>query len=167
VFIRVHLWLKRFLLQFKELDREGGIMSEVSNDREYRRRALAKIHIAKKELGLSDADYRDVVRSAVPGKESAADLTDDELRMLLDRLAELGWRPRLPRVVERPMPPMVWQARELWLRLHRQGKVHHPSWAALGRFAKRMTGVADLRRLSVKQATVVIEALKQWLERVE
>ena len=29
-----------------------------------------------------------------------------------------------------------------------------------------MTGVGDLRRLSVKQATRVIEALKQWLERV-
>jgi phage gp16-like protein len=142
-------------------------MADVSNDREYRRRALAKIHIAKKELGLSEEDYRDLVRSAVPGKESAADLTDTELRQLLDRLAELGWRPRLPRVTERPLPPMVWKARELWLQLHRLGKVRNPSWASLGRFAKRMTGVGDLRRLSVRQATVVIEALKQWLDRVE
>lgn len=141
-------------------------MPDRSNDREYRRRALAKIHIAKKELGLSDDIYHDLVRSTVPGKESAADLTDGELRMVLDRLAELGWRPRLPRDSERPLPPMVWKARELWLQLHRVGAVHNPSWAALGRFAKRMTGVGDLRRLSVKQATRVIEALKQWLERV-
>lgn len=140
-------------------------MSEVSNDREYRRRALAKIHIAKKELGLSDEDYRELVRSAVPGKESAADLTDGELRQLLDRLAQLGWRARLPRVAERPLPPMVWKARELWLQLYRAGKVQNPSWASLGRFAKRMTGVGDLRSLDVKQATVVIEALKRWLER--
>ena len=63
-------------------------MPDRSNDHEYRRRALAKIHIAKKELGLSDDIYHDLVRSTVPGKESAADLTDGELRMVLDRLGE-------------------------------------------------------------------------------
>jgi hypothetical protein len=60
---------------------------------------------------------------------------------------------------------MVWKARELWLQLYRAGKVQNPSWASLGRFAKRMTGVGDLRSLDVKQATVIIEALKRWLER--
>lgn len=140
-------------------------MPDSVNDREYRRRALAKIHIAKKELGLSDEDYREVVRSAVPGKDSAGDLTDGELRLLLERLAGLGWRPRLPRISERPLPPMVWKARELWLELYRREAVRSSSWAALGRFAKRMTGVGDLRRLTVRQATVVIEALKQWLDR--
>jgi hypothetical protein len=49
--------------------------------------------------------------------------------------------------------------------LYRAGKVQNPSWASLGRFAKRMTGVGDLRSLDVKQATVIIEALKRWLER--
>jgi phage gp16-like protein len=142
-------------------------MPNVANDREYRRRALAKIHIAKQELGLSDEAYRKLVRSTVPGKGSAADLTDGELGRLLDRLRELGWRARLPRSDERPLPPMVWKARGLWLRLHGLGAVRNPSWTALGRFVKRMTGVGDLRRLSVKQATVVIEALKGWLERVE
>lgn len=140
-------------------------MPDRSNDREYRRRALAKIHIAKKELGLSDDIYHDLLSATVPGKESAADLTDSELRMVLDRLAQLGWRPRLPRSIERPLPPMVWKARKLWLQLHRLGAVDNPSWTALGRFAKRMTGAGDLRRLSVKQATVIIEALKRWLER--
>jgi phage gp16-like protein len=141
-------------------------MPDVANDREYRRRALAKIHIAKKELGLSDEEYRDLVRATVPGKESAADLTDGELQRLLERLRQLGWRPRLPRTAQRPLPPMVWKARGIWLQLHELGAVRNPSWAALARFVKRMTGVGDLRQLSVKQGTVVIEALKGWLERV-
>ncbi len=134
-------------------------------DEEYRRRSLAKIHIAKKELGLSDAEYRELVRSVAPGRESAGELGENELHLLLDRLHALGWRPRRRRETARPLPPMVWKARNLWLELHRQGIVRNASWSALGRFAKRMTGVGDLRRLDVHQASVVIEALKKWLAR--
>lgn len=132
---------------------------------EYRRKCLAKIHIAKKELGLSDEDYRSLINATVPGRESAADLDDEQLQMLLDRLYALGWRPRLPRNRERPLPPMVWKARKLWLQLYELGAIQNPQWTALARFAKRMTGIGDLRRLNVKQAVIVIEALKRWLER--
>jgi hypothetical protein len=61
----------------------------------------------------------------------------------------------------------VWKARKLWLQLYEQGAVRSPQWTALARFAKRMTGVGDLRRLTGRQAAIVIEALKQWLEREE
>jgi phage gp16-like protein len=101
----------------------------MTNDQEYRRRALAKIHIAKKELGLSDAEYRYLIDTLVPGKVSAADLSDAELQ------------------------------------LHAAGAVKNPRWTALARFVKRMTGVGDLRKLTSKQAAVVVEALKKWLER--
>jgi hypothetical protein len=30
-----------------------------------------------------------------------------------------------------------------------------------------MTGIQDLRRLDTRQATVIIEALKSWLQRAE
>lgn len=132
---------------------------------EYRRKCLAKIHIAKKELGLSDEGYRSLIDTTVPGKISAADLDDRQLQLLLDRLQTLGWRPRLPRASERPLPATVWKARQLWLELYESGAVHSSQWTALARFAKRMTGVGDLRRLTGKHATIVIEALKQWLER--
>jgi phage gp16-like protein len=132
---------------------------------EYRRKCLAKIHIAKKELGLSDEEYRDLISATVTGKESAADLDDLQLQLLLDRLQALGWRPRLPRASERPLPATVWKARKLWLQLYELGAVHNPQWTALARFAKRMTGVGDLRRLTGKHGAIVIEALKRWLER--
>ncbi|APG28148.1 hypothetical protein A7E78_10010 [Syntrophotalea acetylenivorans] len=132
---------------------------------EYRRKCLAKIHIAKKELGLSEEDYRSLIEATVPGKNSAADLDDGQLQQLLDRFYTLGWRPRLPRNRERPLPATVWKARKLWLQLYELGAVQNPQWTALARFAKRMTGVGDLRRLTGKHAAIVIEALKQWLER--
>ncbi len=134
---------------------------------DYRRRCLAKIHIAKKELGLSDEEYRALIDSTIAGRTSAADLDEAELRHLLDRLQALGWRPRLPRSGDRPLPATVWKARGLWLRLHQLGAVRDPRWTALARFAKRMTGIADLRQLNGQQATIVIEALKGWLERTE
>lgn len=132
---------------------------------EYRRKCLAKIHIAKKELGLSDEDYRDLINATVAGKNSAADLDERQLQLLLDRLQTLGWRPRLVRASERPLPATVWKARKLWLQLYDLGAVRNPQWTALARFAKRMTGVGDLRRLTGKHAAIVIEALKRWLER--
>ncbi len=132
---------------------------------EYRRKCLAKIHIAKKELGLSDGEYRDLIADTVSGKGSAADLDDRQLQQLLDRLHALGWRPRLPRSAERPLPATVWKARHLWLQLYERGVVHSSQWTALARFAKRMTGIGDLRHLTGKQGAIVIEALKRWLER--
>jgi len=136
-------------------------------DGSYRRKALAKIHIAKKELKLSDDAYRDVIGSVVPGRDSAADLTDHQLHELLNRLHELGWRPGLRRRETRPSPPMVWKAHGLWLELHEMGSVRNPGWTALARFCKRMTGVQDLRQLDGHQGTVVIEALKSWLHRAQ
>ncbi len=134
---------------------------------DYRRRCLAKIHIAKKELGLTDEEYRDLITSTIPGRASAADLEEAELRQVLDRLQALGWRPRLPRSGDRPLPATVWKARSLWLRLYELGEVRNPRWTALARFAKRMTGITDLRQLNGRQAAIVIEALKGWLERTE
>jgi len=92
-------------------------------------------------------------------------LTDHQLHELLNRLHEIGWRPRLRRRESRPLPPVVWKARGLWLELHEMGVVKNPGWTALARFCKRMTGVQDLRHLDGHQGTVVIEALKSWLHR--
>ncbi|NLC71346.1 MAG: regulatory protein GemA [Desulfuromonadaceae bacterium] len=136
-------------------------------DKSYRQKALAKIHIARKELGLSDIEYRDLIDSVAPGKESAADLSEEQLHLLVNRFYQLGWRPRVRRTENGPLPPMVWKARHLWLDLYALGAVHHPGWSSLARFSKRMTGVEDLRRLDVHQATIVIEALKDWLERTK
>lgn len=46
------------------------------------RKKLALIHIVKKELGLSDEEYRGILRQQA-GVESARDLTDDSFRLLM------------------------------------------------------------------------------------
>ncbi len=129
---------------------------------EQRRKQLAMAHIAKNELGLSDEEYRDIIGVVAPGKASCSDLSQRQLSMLLFRFRELGWRPQRQQP-QPPFPPLVWKARSLWLELYNLGEVHHPSWSALGHFAKRVTGVANLRRLDSYEAAAVVEELKRWL----
>ncbi len=56
-----------------------------------RKTLLAKIHIAKSQLGLDDAAYRAVL--ATLGVESAKDLSFQDLEKLLHHFEKLGWHP--------------------------------------------------------------------------
>jgi phage gp16-like protein len=53
---------------------------------------LAKIHIAKKELGLDDDTYRDILHVQFK-KRSSADLSDLQCTRLLQHFEALGWTP--------------------------------------------------------------------------
>lgn len=55
----------------------------------YRTKDLARIHLAKKQLGLDDEAYRDILRQTT-GKTSSADLSPKERFKLLRTLQELG-----------------------------------------------------------------------------
>lgn len=135
---------------------------------------LAKIHIAKKELGLSDETYRDIllVRFKV---DSCIYLNDRQCFVLLNDFKRRGWKPRHGN--SRAAAPkqsralsqdaMARKAWALWLNLHELGIVRDPGESALGAYVKRITGVEALQWLSVAQLTQVIESLKQWLKRAE
>jgi len=57
-----------------------------------RRTLLAKIHIAKKDLGMSDDEYRTVLDVKF-GKGSASKLTMPQLSQLVAHFQTLGWEP--------------------------------------------------------------------------
>ena len=119
---------------------------------------LAKIHIAKKELGLDDSTYRGVLWDRY-GKETAADLTDRQAADLIDLFRQKGWRPISFR--------QAGLIHVLWRRLEDAGALKHPGERSLGGFVEHATGRDDLRKLTVYEASRVIEMLKKWIERVE
>lgn len=121
------------------------------------RNDLAKIHIAKKELGLDDDTYRGVLWARYH-KESAADLSDFQAADLLDLFRQKGWRPAS--FGQRGLIHVLWR------QLEAAGAVQHPDEGALLAFVEHATGKDDLRRLTVREASRVIEMLKKWLERV-
>lgn len=126
---------------------------------------LAKIHIAKKELGLTDDAYRDLLRERF-GKESAAKLTPGQAYRLLEYFKYLGWRPRyqhrLPGVFSRPADPQEGKIVALWIELHKAGVVRDRSDHALQAFVLRMTRINNLKWCSTSEKNRLIEALKDW-----
>ncbi len=128
---------------------------------------LAKIHIAKKELGLTDDEYRDIMRHRF-GKDSAAMLTPGQARRLLSYFRSRGWRPRRQRSLpgmEVPPDPQSRKCLALWITLHKSGAVRHASDRALHAFVRRVTGRDHLRWCTVQEKGEVIEALKAWAKR--
>ena len=55
-----------------------------------RRALLASVHIARKDLGLTDDEYRGALE-AVTGKRSAGDLKIAELVTVCTHFEKLGW----------------------------------------------------------------------------
>ena len=135
------------------------------------RAALAKIHIAKKELRLDEPQYRATL-SRVTGRSSASDLTDRQLNAVLDEMQRLGWTPKPGRREATSTRagglsgPYARKLRALWLAAYNLDLIDDPSDAAIVAFVKRQTGLAHERWMrDVRDAAKVIEALKAMLAR--
>jgi phage gp16-like protein len=133
-----------------------------------RRQELAKIHIGKVALALTDDSYRDLLER-VGGKRSSADLSDQGRRLVLDQMARLGAYQAKPlRHAARYGAAQARMARGLWIELGDIGAIADASDAALDAFVQRQTGgaVSSARFLTDPQrARPVIEALKSWVGR--
>lgn len=140
-----------------------------------RRAMLAKVHLAKKELGLADDVYRPLLER-VTGFTSSSACTDAQLGRVLDEFKRLGWTPRQaganPKKDRAPHPtsraadhPSAKKARALWISLHQLGVVRDPSERALEAFAARQLGVERLQWADQGLTYKLIEALKAMAER--
>ena len=73
---------------YKPAKRKG-----VSLPVEKRRAELAKIHVAKKQLGMDDETYRDMLMSQF-GVESARDLSEHQRKSCILHMQRLGFEPK-------------------------------------------------------------------------
>lgn len=127
-----------------------------------RRAMLAKVHLAKKELGLDEETYRAVLVRKT-GHESAASCSEAQLGGVLDEFKAKGWKPATAGKLKGAKPadhPVAKKARALWISLHQLGEVRDPSERALERFAARQLGVDRLQWADQSQGYRLIEALK-------
>mgnify|MGYP000070300062 CR=1 FL=1 len=146
-----------------------------------RRALLARVHIAKKEMGLSDDVYRASIGLVVEGASSASQLNHHQLGKLLDHFKSRGWQGGVKRKAKPAAAPrskgyrtpsnrpMVRKIYVLWKILHDNGKVtaKRPDG-----YVKRMTktydrpdGLANTEWLDDGEAWAIIEGLKKWIAR--
>lgn len=121
---------------------------------ESRKSLMAKIHIARKDLGLDEDTYRAMMLN-LTGKNSAKDCTDRQLVMVFSALRKRGWkdsRPKGPKV--RPeMQDMLGKLNALRLDTKK-------SWAYVESIAKRLYGVG-ISWLDTGQMRGVITAMSR------
>lgn len=128
-----------------------------------RRALIAKVQIARKEIGLIEDDYRRILVD-VTGHASLTELTEAQLVRVIERFKQRGWKPKVaagkaPKA--RPADhPMAKKARALWISLYQLGAIKNPSEQAFEAFAHRRLGVDRLQWADQAMGYKLIEALK-------
>lgn len=124
--------------------------------------AIAKVHVAKKQLGLDDETYRAVLRR-VSGRDSAAELNEVQLGNVIREFVRLGWTGGADLRTGRTSTGRL--IRALWRDASRE-----KSEASLRSMIRRILTLAedvipDPDMLNVADASKVIEALKSMKRR--
>lgn len=128
-----------------------------------RTQLLKVIHVARRELQLDEATYRQLLKTHCGG-ESLRAMSDAQLARIFAVMKKLGFK-----VTSKEPPAYDKQAaliRALWRELANSGAIRDGSLSALNKFVLRQTDIARLEWLNNQQASQVIEQLKKWLARV-
>jgi hypothetical protein len=118
----------------------------------------AKIHIAKKELGMDDDTYRAFLMLTV-GAQSTRIMGYSALTQVLDALKAKGWKPKPFKKARSKQGRMVFA---IWKDLYRAKIVRQSRPTA---FVRKMTGKDHVDFCSPGDLNDVIEALKAMQSR--
>lgn len=129
-----------------------------------RDRLVKVIHVAKRSLGMGDADYRALL-SGVCGKDSCANATHEELKKILAAFKALGFEVAKPEPVKdmdmggkgHATYNQIKYIKWAWFKVAR-----NKSDEALNKFVFTITGEPGLRMCTTAQASDVVRALHDW-----
>lgn len=127
---------------------------------------VALLHVAKKQLGLTDDDYRAMLSRAA-GVNSAADLSDDGFQLVVFEFERLGFRSTKAKTSFGhrrgfASPAQVAAIRSLWREWRGEDD---PGEAALNAWLTKFHKVSALRFVSADKVTAVLVALKSMVGR--
>lgn len=123
-----------------------------------RQNDLAKIHIARKDLAMDDADYRAVIERITDGRHnSASTLNPVERKALLAEFKRFGWKPKPPADAAATPVPRQSARRMLWRIRKLAGARGEPYIDGL---AKKMFGLSSVRFANDLQLHSILAALE-------
>lgn len=136
-----------------------------------RTKMIAKLHVAKKALALTEESYRDVLRR-VTGRDSAAAMTEPQIEAVLKEFKRLGFKDT-PRRGPTSKHAQIRMVHAVWADICKLGIDADDHAAALRAFCGRQTrtaanpqGVSAPEFLDSVQANRVLEGLKAWRTRL-
>ena len=133
-----------------------------------------RIHVGCRELGL-DSDARRDLQLAATGKASMKDMSEADLKVVLKRLQDSGFKARSGKKKRaKASRPDLRLVHVLWTKLSDAGQLRDPSRKGLNKFIRERFGKAwsnvpadvDMMR-DHKEIDQVIQALKAWGQRVD
>lgn len=130
-----------------------------------RKAIQAKVHIAKKLLGLDEETYRDVLER-VTRQRSTQHLNLHELERVLAEMRRLGWTGETKRKAPSKQAHVrkIWA---LWRQIEQLGGIEGEPRAALRSWLSRQVGVEEPEWVDGDAGRRVIEQLKAWVARLE
>lgn len=140
-----------------------------------RNRLIRVIHTAKRTLEMSDDIYKATLEG-VTGKRSCSDMDAAELSAVVERMRELGFKPKgrkggkySPKTRDKQgVKDQIDKIRALWIECARLGVVENRFEQGLNAWVKRMTTVERVDWLvRASDCNRCIEALKAMKQRGE
>lgn len=126
---------------------------------------LAAIHVAKKQLGLDDEDFR-AVCERVTGKRSTKDMSEPLRVKLVEHFRQQGFKPVSKGTRKQLEGKYAAKLQALWIACWNLGIIRNKTDQALLAFVKRQAGIDHTRFLTYDDdARKVIEALKAMMNR--
>jgi phage gp16-like protein len=129
----------------------------------FRSADLAKIHIAKKQLGLDDDTYREMLKG-ITGKTSAGDLSACERADVLNHLKMTGFLEKRKGRPDSAMTGEDSRARQL-KKIEALLTIGDKSWAYADGIAKRICKVDKMAWVKTRDLYKIITALRKFAQK--
>lgn len=120
--------------------------------------SLAKIHIAKSQLGLDDETYRAIL-ARVAGVRSAKDLSPRQIGAVLAEFVRLGWVPKATKKAGRKAPSTAAGKKALTSKIEAFLAEAGRPWAYADGMAQRMFKVERVEWCNEDQLHRIVAAL--------
>ena len=120
------------------------------------KKLIKALQTGRRKLGMTDEEYRGLLSSVTGGRTTSSKELSGEA---LAALRKAGFRTTAD--------PQIRKIKSLWYEMHDLGIVRNRSDQAIETYIRRITRAQKIEWCSVEQLQLVIETLKNWVDRIE
>lgn len=124
------------------------------------KKLVKALQTGRRKLGMTDEEYRALLFGVTNGRTtSSKELSSEELSRALAALRKVGFHTTTD--------PQLRKIKSLWYEMHDLGIVRNRSEQAINAYIRRITGEQEIEYCTIPELQLVIETLKNWIDRIE